>query len=164
MTKNEFIEKHGIEAYERILEHNRNNYRKRKDVWRSTRHDYYENHKDYFETFNKEYHSSIEGRAQHLLHSYKQRDINNNLGECTLTFEWLMENIFSGQKCFYCGEQDPLKLGCDRIDNEKPHTPDNVVPCCRHCNLSRHTKTQDQFLNKISQQNISDNMSKNFSR
>ena len=129
MTKSEFIEKNGIEAYERLLAYNRKSYQNRKDVWRQTRRKYYENHKEYFDTHNKEYRNSVEGRARMLLHSYRQRDKRDNLGECTLTFEWLMENIFNGQKCVYCGETNPMQLGCDRIDNDKPHTADGFSSC-----------------------------------
>lgn len=59
-------------------------------------------------------------------------DISNNI-----TSKWIVENIFSGQKCVYCGDQDWTHLGCDRIDNTKPHTPDNVVCSCGLCNIER---------------------------
>jgi hypothetical protein len=28
-------------------------------------------------------------------------------------------------------------IGCDRLDNDKGHTKDNVVPCCVSCNTVR---------------------------
>lgn len=85
------------------------------------------------------------GRALSLLHGYKKSDKEHNRGECTLTKEWIIENIFTS-KCKYCGETDWLKLGCDRIDNEKPHTPENVVPCCSECNTKRGSKTYKEWL------------------
>jgi hypothetical protein len=39
--------------------------------------------------------------------------------------------------CTYCGEMDVLKIGLDRIDNDKPHISSNVVAACRRCNLFR---------------------------
>lgn len=30
------------------------------------------------------------------------------------------------------------EIGCDRIDNSKGHTYDNVVPCCYVCNCARN--------------------------
>lgn len=76
-------------------------------------------------------------RAKCLCAAYKQMDRKSNVGECTLEPEWIVENIFSGQHCDYCPESDWTKLGCDRIDNQKPHTPDNVVCCCTKCNVHR---------------------------
>ena len=32
----------------------------------------------------------------------------------------------------------PEKIGCDRVDNSKGHTKDNVVPCCITCNTVRN--------------------------
>lgn len=30
-----------------------------------------------------------------------------------------------------------MRIGCDRIDNSKGHTKDNVVPCCVECDKAR---------------------------
>lgn len=73
------------------------------------------------------------GRASHLLNAYRQHDRTANRGECTLTADWIVENIFS-KPCAHCGETDWTKLGCNRLDNSKPHTVDNVEPCCFDCN------------------------------
>lgn len=88
------------------------------------------------------------GRASNLASAYKQNDIENNRGESTLTKEWIVENIFS-KLCHYCGESDWTKLGCDRIDNSKPHTPENVVPCCFECNRKRKNIPYDEYLKKV---------------
>ena len=84
--------------------------------------------------YDEKYLRTKKGRAHNLVCSYKQQDKINGVGECTLTPEWIVENIFSGQKCAYCDETDWHKLGCNRLDNSKPHTPDNVEPCCLPCN------------------------------
>lgn len=94
----------------------------------------------------KIYRQTKGGRALTLIHGYKKSDEKYNRGECTLTKEWVIENIFSGQKCYYCGETDWLKLGCDRIDNSKPHTPDNVVCCCKECNNERQKMLFEDFV------------------
>lgn len=88
------------------------------------------------------------GRASNLASAYKQNDTENNRGESTLTKEWIVENIFS-KPCHYCGESDWTKLGCDRIDNSKPHTPENVVPCCFECNRKRKNTPYDEYLKKV---------------
>ena len=50
-----------------------------------------------------------------------------------MTAQWIVENIFS-QPCAHCGENNWEKIGCNRLDNDKPHTKDNVEPCCKECN------------------------------
>lgn len=39
--------------------------------------------------------------------------------------------------------------GLDRIDNNKDHSPDNVVPCCTICNMMRGTLSVTDFLNHV---------------
>jgi len=78
-------------------------------------------------------------RANSLLQSYRSADHRQNRGECTLTVKWIVDKIFTGH-CIYCGETDWRLLGCDRKNNSKPHTPENVVCSCRDCNNKRHTK------------------------
>lgn len=75
-------------------------------------------------------------RAKRLVYSYKRQDEKKKRGECTLTALWIRDNIFP-HACFLCGESDWTKIGCDRIDNSKPHTEDNVRPCCAHCNKTK---------------------------
>lgn len=81
------------------------------------------------------YRSTPIGRANNLLKNYRREDKKNNRGNCTLSAEWIVNNIFSGQVCTHCGESDWRKLGVNRIDNSKPHTPDNCEPCCYRCNV-----------------------------
>lgn len=79
------------------------------------------------------YNKTQYGRALYLNNNYKRLDKKANRGECTLTAEWIVDNIFT-QPCAHCGETDWTKIGCNRLDNTKPHTMDNVEPCCRSCN------------------------------
>lgn len=72
-------------------------------------------------------------RAGLLLSAYKQTDKKYNYGKSDLTAKWIVDNIFS-KSCVHCGETDWHKLGCNRLDNSKPHTMDNVEPCCCKCN------------------------------
>lgn len=86
-------------------------------------------------------------RAIYLASNYKQNDKKYNRGESTITPQWIVDNIFTS-KCFYCGETDWAELGCDRIDNDLPHTPENVVCCCEKCNKERHLTPFEEFLAK----------------
>lgn len=49
--------------------------------------------------------------------------------------DWMIDNIIK-KPCVHCG--DTNRIGCDRIDNNKGHTKDNVVPCCYECNCARN--------------------------
>lgn len=84
--------------------------------------------------YNKEYSKTQMARAQRQLQQYKFMDRRNGFGE-VIDFDarWIVENIYT-QKCAYCDETDWHKLGCNRIDNSKGHTKDNVEPCCFHHN------------------------------
>lgn len=47
--------------------------------------------------------------------------------------------------CFYCGRDE--RLGLDRVDSSRGYTPDNVVPCCRPCNVAKSDLPQRDFIN-----------------
>lgn len=124
---------------------------KREEILKQKK-EYYQAHKEEILKQNKEYLSTMTGRAQNILTSYRCDDVFYNRGECTLTKDWIVENIFNSS-CVYCGESDWRKLGCDRIDNTKAHTPDNVVCACMHCNAQRAKKyTVEEFKLKKQQE------------
>ena len=105
----------------------------KKTAQRENERRYRETHKDKIAAKNAGYSKTPIGRANILVGSYRRNDKKHNRGECTLTPDWIVDNIFS-QPCHYCGKTDWHELGCDRIDNNLPHTPNNVVPCCWECN------------------------------
>lgn len=80
-------------------------------------------------------------RANKLSYHYHWHDVNTYNFECETDIDgqWIVDNVFD-KGCIYCGESDWRKLGCDRINNDKPHTRDNVVSCCRRCNTIRSNK------------------------
>lgn len=41
--------------------------------------------------------------------------------------------------------------GLDRIDSNKPHLEDNIVPCCKFCNQAKNNMTVEEFKNWIKQ-------------
>jgi len=59
--------------------------------------------------------------------------------------------------CYYCGAEPTNTLteaslngsytynGLDRVDTNAGYTPDNVVPCCKHCNVAKRAMTQEEF-------------------
>lgn len=107
--------------------------------------EYYQVNKERKAEYNAEYYATLIGRAVNLLNAYNREDKKYNRGKGNLTAKWIVDNIFS-KPCHYCGESDWSKIGCDRIDNSKPHTEDNVVPCCAECNVKRGTKEYNKFV------------------
>ena len=105
---------------------------------------YYHKHKEERYDYHKSYTKTPMGRASYLTASYISEDRKYNRGECTLTAKWIVNNIFS-KPCVYCGETDWHKLGCNRLDNSKPHTEDNVEPCCGNCNLLLEFDNRDDL-------------------
>lgn len=92
--------------------------------------------------WNKLYRSKPAGRARYLVDNYKQQDKLNNVGECDLTVQWVVDNILF-KPCAHCGKTGWEVIGCNRLDNTKPHSKDNVEPCCAECNVElEHPKKQ----------------------
>ena len=73
-------------------------------------------------------------RTRGCVHAYKKYDEEHKYNICDFDVKWFRDNI-SSKPCIYCGYTK--KIGCDRIDNSKGHTKDNVVPCCHECNTAR---------------------------
>ena len=84
---------------------------------------------------DKDFLSQKRIKASKMLSSYKHKDKVNNTSICDIDIDWMIENIVN-KPCYYCG--DTHRIGCDRIDNSKGHTKDNVVPCCFECNCARN--------------------------
>ena len=43
-----------------------------------------------------------------------------------------------------------MRSRIDRIDNTKGYIPGNVRSCCKHCNLAKHTMSEEEFNSWIS--------------
>lgn len=138
--KKRFIELHGEEAWREQLEKYKVRYQKEKEKRVAYQREYNEAHREQINKRQREYdpkyYDTKRGRAAYLLNGYRQMDKNRELGETTLTQKWIIENIFNS-KCVYCGETDWKRLGCDRINNDLPHTQENVVCSCLNCNNQR---------------------------
>src|SRR5690606_33775894 len=85
-------------------------------------------------------------RACRLVYNYNFADQRSGYDtKDNVTYIWIMENIFTSS-CVYCGDSDWEHLGCDRIDNSKPHTPENCVCACGICNIERSDRcTVEEF-------------------
>jgi hypothetical protein len=56
-------------------------------------------------------------------------------------FKQLIEN----GSCFYCGSTE-VRLGLDRIDSSVGYTKENILPCCRRCNVAKNDMPIKDFL------------------
>lgn len=72
-------------------------------------------------------------RANYLLSRYNSADRDRFGEEGNLNAKFIVENIFN-KPCAHCGKTGWDVIGCNRLDNSKPHTIDNVEPCCKSCN------------------------------
>ena len=139
--KKEYLKNYRENNREKINAYFKDYYQNNKEKLSNNSKEYRSQNKDRINAQKREYTKTKTGRANSLAHTYREKDkiklfnISNNVNG-----KWIVENIFSGQKCVYCGDQDWTHLGCDRIDNNKPHTPDNVVCSCFLCNLTRTDK------------------------
>jgi len=103
------------------------------------------------------YHKDIEAsRAAQRVKNKKYRDkpkskydtYKYNAGrrgyDFNLTYEQFM--TFWQQDCYYCGSNQET-VGIDRVDNTVGYQMDNVVSCCRYCNLAKRAETKEDFIN-----------------
>ena len=117
----------------------------------ATEPEFRENHKAHSAKYGKIIKERIKTvplvRAKMLCYRYKNIDKNRGFDTTNnITGSWLYEK-FCNSSCIYCGDSDWRHLGADRIDNNKPHTPDNVVCSCGICNAERaHRYTVEEFI------------------
>lgn len=143
--------KNDEEYRENAKARNKKRYEENKDIILKQNSEYRKNNKEKIAVSKSEWEKENPKnvRSYYMADNYKQLDRKFNRGECTITAKWILENIFNGQVCHYCGKADWRELGCDRIDNSLPHTPENCVPCCKMCNIKKGTMSYDEYMKKI---------------
>ena len=114
---------------EKIREKGKKYYQANKEKCKDRHKRWVEEHKEYM----KEYRNQPIRRAYDLVCAYNSTDKKHNRGQGDLTKEWLLENILM-KPCAHCGKVGWDVIGCNRLDNSKPHSKDNVEPCCEECN------------------------------
>lgn len=130
----EWHKKYYLKNRERLLAKQNEYYENNKDIHKA----YYKRNKEriiqYQTEYQVEYDKTPMARANSLLGSYNTADKLRNRGKGDLTAKWIVENIFN-KPCAHCGKTGWQIIGCNRLDNSKPHTMDNVEPCCYECNI-----------------------------
>jgi len=149
--RKEYCKRYRKEHKEECNEYSRQYYKENPEYFSQyhKEHDkqYREENKAKITVQQKNYKSSQWGRAVNLKGNYISIDKKKGFPtDQVVDADWIVENIF-GSQCIYCGDSDWTKLGADRIDNTKGHTPDNIVCACESCNESRGDKfTVEEFI------------------
>jgi hypothetical protein len=131
-----YHKKHREELLEKAIQYRINNHEKIIDREKRFKEEHRVEILERNREYDKQRRDTPKYRAKNLLHAYRQIDCIDNRGKCTLTQQWIIDNIFNSS-CIFCGDSDWTHLGADRIDNSKPHTPDNCVCACGICNIER---------------------------
>lgn len=89
-------------------------------------------------------------RASNRLKNSKRRAQKRNTQVEVITDELLKEywnkKGIDPQRCFYCEDRPYEHLEhCIPLSRGGTHTKDNLVPACASCNLSKGTKTPDEW-------------------
>lgn len=133
---------------ERLFEKGREWVKENKDKSDAIKKKCYLKNKDIYLQKARELYQTKEGRASALLRAYNKADRDKGRGEGDLTVQWIIDNIFTKQ-CAHCEKVGWDIIGCNRLDNSKPHTKDNVEPCCEDCNTELGLKYTHKLMSKI---------------
>ena len=111
------------------------------DKYKEIKRLYYKNNKKIILSNNREWRQSKKGR----LYLYKMGAKSRNIEQL------LSDNEFYKLQqlpCAYCGS-DIDTIGIDRINNNLPYEPNNIIPCCTTCNIMKKDLSREGFLNHI---------------
>ena len=96
---------------------------------------------------------SIKNKLSSYSQQDKKRKLNNNN---TITYHDVLDLLQTEKcSCKYCNnivllyykyKLDKKQWTLDRIDNNIPHSKENVVICCLKCNLERKNMKQENYI------------------
>ena len=140
------MKKYKEEHLDKINEYSKKYRQENKEKLKDLNKIWNQENKEHVNAYRKDYYNTPNGRALSLYQTYKCVDKNAGRHGFNLTPQWILENIFT-QPCAHCGKTGWQVIGCNRLDNSKAHTMDNVEPCCGECNvkLPRNTTPVDQI-------------------
>lgn len=112
---------------------------------------------DQLDISDKNIYKLYDNEINKKLKSYTQQDfIKNFFNNNIIIKEDLLEKFIKSKlKCNFCNNQvkifykevrDKKQWTLDRINNNLPHTIDNVNICCLECNIKRRNRNYDKFL------------------
>ena len=105
--------------------------------------EYYQSNKEKIAEYYASYYNPQKnqlGWAKRMVAHYRQMDRDRGFDDKdTISVEWFLQNI-AYQPCAHCGKQGIGLIGCNRLDNTKPHSIDTVEPCCFKCNCKENIR------------------------
>ena len=113
-------------------------YHKHEEEMREKNRKYHKGHRDEMIERMKRYHKSFQGRYNAYKHDSKRKNRKWDLTQKEFKSFWQ-------KPCYYCGGEIKT-IGLDRIDSEKDYTLDNLVPCCKWCNIMKNNYTKEEFI------------------
>lgn len=90
--------------------------------------------------YESNYRKTEKGRTQRKYTEAKSRAKRRGLSFSLSKEEYY--RILANFICYYCNnsfKNEYAGINLDRIDNNKGYEKENVLPCCGHCNILRHT-------------------------
>ena len=136
-AKREVYKRYNEKHREERIEFQKKYYQEHKEEVSEQHKQYYQEHKEELSGKRRQKYEDNKGtpmlRAQQLCSSYNNMDKIAGRMKGDLTAQWIYDNIIF-KSCIHCGKEGWEVIGCNRIDNSKPHTMDNVEPCCFECN------------------------------
>lgn len=100
----------------------------------------------------KNCHALKDKRKVRLSPKWRVANIRSCARNRNITFAMSTEEamLFWQKPCTYCGGAIET-IGLDRVDYTKGYTLDNVVSCCRICNVMKFTMAPDEFIRHCQQ-------------
>jgi len=136
--RKEYRQKHkdNLHGYERKYR------QKYKNILNQRAKEYYHGHLEKCREQNRikdqKRYQSLDGKFLQYKKNAKFRNIPFELTEIQFMTFWQ-------KPCYYCNSPIPT-IGLDRVDNTKGYTMDNVVSCCKVCNLMKRNLPLDIFI------------------
>lgn len=117
---------------------------------------WYADNAEHKKQYSKQWYSTIEGYARSIRYHNLQKDRRygriaadeDPLPPIEEYIELLQQRDYYDGRKYHWSE-----MGLDRIDNSKPHTIDNIVPCSTAHNVQRGRKSFEEFCELMRKQN-----------
>ena len=136
-VRKEYYQNHRENELKKIAEWRSNN----KEKWKAYQSEWNSKNPNYYEDY-KDPQKNPMGYAKYIVKGYRQMDRDRGFDDSkTISAEWFLQNI-AYRPCAHCGLQAIGLIGCNRLDNTKGHTIDNVEPCCFKCNARENMRDQ----------------------
>ena len=107
--------------------------------------------KEYYHRYYKNNKKLLCQKARSKYYTPKGRFIvyRNRAKHRKIAFDLTLEifNEYWQKPCYYCGNKIDT-IGLDRINNDIGYLEDNIVSCCRECNIMKRAMTQKHFINQ----------------